>query len=479
MKKNKKVLISILVLVIGIGYFLLLNKCKTNINNIIDDLPYGYKDYYSEEFLNDIEEYKSNENTINLFSIYNISNSLSSKIKDNSCYKTNGLTPSIYIYTYDNSGLFLTKGEGYKDCVIVYIDEQGNPIFDYEAKVKIRGNSTSNLDKKPYTIKFNEKQNLIGAGEAKKWNLLADAYDPTLLRNNLFLTLAEKFELDYTPEHHYVEIYMDEQYVGCYLLTESVEVGKERVDIDLDKEDFFLEFESYRIEDDVYYFNTKHNIRLALKEPEEPTEEQLKYYEDKINELDKILFSGDYEKLKENFDLDSFAKLYLINEFAKTRDFVNSSINFYYKDGKMYAGPVWDFDLSAGNADGFKDTKYWNTLNGEKVSYITNYCRDLNPIFKQLFKYEEFNDLYKSYFDKYSDVLTDIYKEDGFIDSTIGTYESIFNRNYTKLDEGGAGWDISQIQDPLQQIPFKTYEENVDYLKEFLNNRYNWLLANK
>lgn len=300
-----------------------------------------------------------------------------------------------------------------------------------------------------------------------------------MLRNNIFLSLAEKLELDYTPEHHYVEVYIDQQYRGCFLLTESVETGKNRVNIDVDKEDFFLEFESYRIEDGVYYFTTNHDIRFALKEPEEPTEDQLKFYEDTINELDTVLFSGNYEELKQHFDVDSFAKLYLVNEFAKTKDFVNSSINFYYKDGKMYAGPVWDFDLSSGNADGYKDTKYWNDLNGEMVSYLTNYCREFNPIFNQLLKYKEFNDLYKTYFDKYSDELINIFKDDGFIDSTINTYGPIFNRNYTKLDEGGAGWVVSNLQDLLQNIPFETYQENVDYLKDFLKNRYNWLKENQ
>lgn len=480
MKKYRKyIVIACIVVLIGFVYSFLLNRYKNNVNAVINDVVSGHTDYYNDEFIKEIEDYQSNGSSINLFYVYQKSKFLNSALNSGTCYKTNNITPSIYIYTYDNSGLFLEKQTGYVDCQIVYIDKDCNPIFDYESKIKVRGNSTSVLDKKPYTIKFSEKRDLIDAGEAKKWNLLADAYDPTLMRNNTFLSLAEKLELDYTPEHEYVEIYVDQQYLGCYLLTETVETGKNRVNIDIEDKDFFIEFESYRVEEDVFYFTSKHGIRFALKEPEEPTDEQLKYYQNTIDELDKVLFGNNYEELCKYFDVDSFAKLYLINEFAKTRDFVNSSVNFYYKDGKMYAGPVWDFDLSAGNSDAFKGSKYWDYLDGEEVSYLSYYCRKLNPIFKQLFTFKEFNELYLSYFDKYKEDLNSIYKEGGLIDSTIEIYGSIFKRNYSKLEDGGAGWDVSLLQDTLQTIPFKTYEENVDYLKEFLSNRYNWLINNQ
>lgn len=286
-------------------------------------------------------------------------------------------------------------------------------------------------------------------------------------------------ELEYTPKHHYIEVYIDSVCMGCYLLTKSIEVDEERVNINFKKGDFFIELESWREEDDVYYFTPREDIRLALKEPEEPTDEQLKYYEDALVELMDALFSNNYEELCKYFDVDSFVKYYLLNEFAKTVDFPESSVNFYYKDGKLYAGPVWDFDLSSGNAGTGANKKYWDTYNGDCVFYTNYYCRDLNPIFKQLFKYKEVNERYNDYFNKYKEELKNVYERDGLLDSTINTYQNIFDRNYDSKDKGGAWWQISTVQGDLQFQPFDTYQENVDYLKDFLKNRYEWLENNK
>lgn len=480
MKKKKSILIILIVIIVGIlSYSYLLSKFKREINNIVDNLPSEYRDYYNESIVNDIDEFNENKNSNNIIFVYKKYKNIKTNINNESFYKTNGITPSIYIYTQNNDGRSLTKEMGYEECEIVYINENGNGIVDYESKVKVRGNSTAGLDKRPYTIKFSSKQNLIDAGKAKKWNLLAEAYDPTLLRNNTFLTLAEVMELKYTPKHHYVELYMDSSYMGCYLLTESVEVDEERVDLDLDNNDFFLEFEDWRVEKGVYYFEPGKGIRLALKEPEEPSDNQLKYYEDTINQLVKVLYGNDYEELCKYYDVDSFVRFYLLNEFAKTADFPESSVNFYYKDGKLYAGPVWDFDLSSGNAGIGANAKYWDTYNGEKLSYINHYCRELNPIFKQLFEYDEIKKMYNIYFDKYKDDLKNVFESGGFIDKTIDSYGSIFNRNFASREEGGAWWKITRLYDTVQYPPFSTYQENVDYLKNFLKNRYEWLENNK
>lgn len=189
MKKKKSILI--ILIVVGILFYsILLTKFKKELNNIVDNLPIEYRDYYTESIINDIDEFNNNKESNNIVFVYKKYKSIKNCIDNETFYKSNGITPSIYIYTKENIGLSLTKEYGYKDCVIVYINENGNSNIDYESKVKIRGNSTSLLDKRPYTIKFNSKQNLIDAGKAKKWNLLADAFDPTLLRNNTFLSLA-------------------------------------------------------------------------------------------------------------------------------------------------------------------------------------------------------------------------------------------------------------------------------------------------
>lgn len=474
--KKKKYILLLIAPVVVIALLLFKTKLKKDINNLIENLPYQYEDICTEEFLSKLNNYQDN----NIIELLNTKKDLYKSFNDGSYYKSSPTHSTFYIYSYDNKGLFLTKDDGYIDCYTVFIEKEGKQIItDLESKIKIRGNSTADLDKKPYNIKFNEKQDLLGFGPAKKWNLLADCLDPTLLRNNTFLNLANTIGLEYTSRCDYVDVYIDRCYLGTYLLTEAVEVGSSRVDLDLDSEDFFVEFELVRVEDGVFYFELGDGIRFALKEPEEPTEEQLDKYQQKLDEFHDVLFSGDWGKVQELIDVDSFSKLYLVNEYAKTIDFGNSSVNFYYKDGKYYAGPVWDFDLSSGNRDPYPYSPYWNTVNGELINYQQYWCREQNPIFKQLFTYKEFNELYKKILRTFDKDLSSIYEKNGYIDSVIDVNIDLFNKNYTTLDKDGAGWVVSNNYGPLEYPPFDTYEENVEYFRDFLKNRHDWLTKSK
>lgn len=473
MKKKLSVLlivISAIILVIAFDF-----KNRHDISNIVQGLDYGYKDFCSEEFLSVIDS-----KVYTVFGSYSKKKKLLTMIEDNSCYKHNGITPSIYVYTPDSDGIFLEKTKGYINSEVVYIDPDGNQIVDYEAKIKVRGNSTAIAPKKPYNIKFSEKQDLMGFGSAKKWNLLADCFDPTLIRNKMFLDLALELGLDNTSNAQYAELYVDGIYRGCYLLTEAVEVGKNRVDINVENGDFLVEYESDREEEDVTYMLSKHGIRLAMSDPEDLDEKQYKKIAKIIDEFDRCLFSNDYKQVESIIDVDSFVKVYLVNEFAKTADFGTSSVYFYYKDGKMYAGPVWDFDLSSGNFDGEEEPQkgYWTDLKGENVSYKDFFCREYNVVYNKLLSYPEVEAKYKKLFEEKYDLLKNIYEKDGYIDQTLKTYGWLFDNNYLNADKGGAGWKVGTKYINIEITPLETYDKNLDYLLTWLENRLNWLKEN-
>ncbi len=259
--------------------------------------------------------------------------------------------PKLYITTDNGSGLSLQKEDGYTDAHIKVTDN-GESVADESVVVKVRGNSTAMARKKSFTFKFSKKRDLLGMGKGKKWALLANPFDPTLLRNYVMFDFADELGLEYTSRQKIVELWLDGSFRGCYTLMEPVQDGKDRVDIDVEgNKDFLLEYERLRTDEGTSYITSKGGLRFGVSAPDEPDDEQLEYITNTVNRLTDVMASGDREAIENAIDVPSFAKFYVLNEFAKTNDFNFSSVFFYYKDGKLYAGPPWDYDLSMGNVN--------------------------------------------------------------------------------------------------------------------------------
>ena len=143
------------------------------------------------------------------------------------------IVPRIVVTTENGNGTVLQKADGYQKATISITDTDGSVLSD-SCSFKVRGNTTAMtfVDKKAYTFKFEKKKDVLGMGKAKKWALLANAFDPTMLRNYMGFELARHLELPYTSEHRLVEVFVDGSYRGCYELAEPIQEGKERVNID-------------------------------------------------------------------------------------------------------------------------------------------------------------------------------------------------------------------------------------------------------
>ena len=374
-----------------------------------------------------------------------------------------GEVPRIYLTTKNGNGLSLVKKDGYTEAQVQIIDTDGS-ILELPCTVKVRGNTTSVAPKKAYTFKLEKKQDLFGMGAAKKWALLANCFDPTMLRNSLALDLGKELGLSYTSEHRVTEVWMDGKYLGCYDLTEPVEVKPSRVELETDGEqDFMLEYESKRVEADALYLLVG-DWRFRIDEPETPSDAQTAHMRSVISNAQAALKSGDFNRVEACMDVDSFAKLYLVNEYFKTVDFGFSSVYFYCKDGMLYAGPVWDFDLSAGNVN---------------PGYNANYKRGSQPtglnaadkhFYAYLFKYDTFRErLSDIYFEHYS-YMEQISAPGGQIDSLAAQYDSVFQRNYAE-----GGWQITKTYNELMRKPESTYQKNLDFLRNYLAARNTWL----
>lgn len=239
-------------------------------------------------------------------------------------------------------------------CLFELTDSTHMVYRDEKAKIKLRGNSTAECPKRPFTLKLSQNQFLCGMLEAKKWVLLANYFDSTMLRNALAFRMSEQANLEWTPHSRFVELFYNGIYQGIYQLCEKVEVGAHRVDIAQDG--WLIEIDT-RVTDKDSYFRTVHmenpyRIEYPDKNLSEQRIEQLHaFFQHAEDALFGEHFTDSIEGWRKYLDENSWIDWFLINEMAKNNDAVFYSSCYMHSapDGRIVMGPVWDFDLGYGN----------------------------------------------------------------------------------------------------------------------------------
>lgn len=314
--------------------------------------------------------------------------------------------PSIYLTSDDPA-----YGRDYIEAIkgneatakMQMIAADGSSIYQGAlTEIKARGNSTFKYyDKKAYQIKLAEKTDLLGTGEnVKTWVLLANYADATGMHDKFFKDLATQMEMDYTAQTGWVNLYYDGEYRGLYELSEKNSVGGTSVDItDLEEayealnpsygEDMntatgtnaygqTIQFTTglkdpaditggYLIElnhdywDEASGFATKQGVAFNVKSPEWASEAAIRYISEYYQGFEDAVYAvdadGNYTGYNEAtgkyyydyVDQESLVKLVLLQQLALNPDGFISSVYFYKDvDGKMYAGPIWDQDMTLG-----------------------------------------------------------------------------------------------------------------------------------
>ncbi len=371
----------------------------------------------------------------------------------------------------------------YIGCTLNLVDKSGKfaELTDDAGVIKIRGNSTSNGEKKPYNIKFSSSQNPLGLGNGKKFCLLANLFDKSLMRNKLSYDFTSEIGgCDYTPRSEYIDVYLNNRFLGNYLMTQDIGDGKDKVDIDVRKNEFLLEYEPYEGYSNPMNVRTPiYGLILGFNEPENPTNAQLSWINDFLVKAEEALGSRDISKIKRYFDLDSFVDFYITSELFKNIDVATSSTRFYIKGGKLYAGPIWDLDLSAGNVSEEYDYKTYNEYWNKNTTFDSTegfFCRKL--WYYELFQCDEFEELFeKRYAELQKQIInltTDNELGKNRIDRLIEKYGKSFRANYSR-----AGWRISRVYGSFEtRYPEKTFEGNIESLRSWLIKRNEWILAN-
>lgn len=222
-----------------------------------------------------------------------------------------------------------------------------------ELTVRGRGNSTFHAPKYGIKLEFSKKTSLLGMPKDKDWALRSNYGDKTLLRDFMMNRLANRLGVSYVPRMRYVELYLNREYKGLYLLTETVKSSKNRVPLSKSDSSFLFEKEDSKKIDDPY-FETRDGNLIHIQEPKQLSEKSLQMAKDHLDDFEVYLHRQNFwgvDSLSNWLDIRDFLEYYWVQEFAKNEDgkFTRSVFFYWEKGGTIHFGPLWDFDLGFGN----------------------------------------------------------------------------------------------------------------------------------
>ena len=468
-------------------------------------IPYGTSVEYENNSLVEIGEKEATAN------IYDSEHNLLESKKATIHVIENTGFPNIRI---DTNGVEIVDKENYvtmtlstDNCEAKYV------VTNLAGGIRFRGNGTLTYDKKAYRIKFSNKNNMLGLNneaKAKSWVLLADYADQSMMRNATALYMGDSllnYSNNYASDYKHVNVYLNGEYNGVYLLAEQQQANKNRVDINEAEADYtgtdigyLLELDNYASQED-YYFSIGNNwgdtvsgVNLPRKDYtiktdcyDDAQKEYAKKYLgnvykafiqavngqglkvlDENHDLVDSPYDNQFDTLNSMIDLESVFKMYVLHELIKTVDVGFSSFYMFVdfsatsKYPRLTFGAPWDFDWSSGNVN---ESPY-TTSQGEYNS--TNFGH-LNPWFFLLSKTDFFKTMIKKYYK--------VFIDSGILTGAINqaNYEAVafaneFAHNYEKWQTLGT---IIYKYTPDSVKSYKVHKDAVDALVNWLNKRKN------
>ena len=260
----------------------------------------------------------------------------------------------------------------------------------------VRGSSTAAYVKKPYKLKFLDKPpkdtTVFGMPRGKSWTLLANFKDQSNVRDKVGLDLGRRMgHIAWTPDSRYVELFVNDQYRGAYLMTESVKIDGDRVNVD-ETNGMIMETDGSGVEDPLLGFKSTNGIVFAFKDPDERktltggavdpkgvTTAKLDAIRDRINAFEAKLYNAATRTQYPDFiDVNSAIDFHLVQEFVKSGDGAFYRSHYFswdpsdpsgtsgnpLRDGRFHFGPAWDFDGSAGNPCCDSTSSYFASTEG-------------------------------------------------------------------------------------------------------------------
>jgi len=364
----------------------------------------------------------------------------------------------------------------------------GTDEFDFEnidVRIRGRGNSTwvRGTEKRPLRLRFPEARTMFGSEYAhREWILLANLFDPGILRNHSALYLASMLDnLDFTPSSQFVHLYVNGEYMGLYQLTDerNPEPGRAPLIFDPDPalSEYMFELDGHLVgwradefEMDVDFFiagigdeERAYDIRFPNQSD---WDGHLEYLRDHVQYVDRVIRSRDLETISRVIDIPSFVDFYLVQEFMKNIDVASFSVFMTLRgqgdERRIHFGPVWDFDRSAGN------TLYW-------TPYTHIFAGWRNNWFRHLMSTPGMFEIVAARWDEIKDVQ--VRQMIDHITFITENYDQSFERNFERHNHilgGNPPWFVMLPQETRE---IDTFEGQVEYLLEWYEGRHFWLTA--
>jgi len=341
--------------------------------------------------------------------------------------------------------------------------------------IRGRGNSTWGMAKKPYRIKLDKKTNILNLpAKAKSWVLLANYADKTLIRNAVASKISSILGFEFTPSARFVDLVLNGTYLGNYLLTDQMEAGPRRVNVDiLDSTvvtepnitgGYFLELDGFAGYPDTWFTSGK-GLKITVHSPDVVNQTQLTYIQTYINSFENTLFSADFADPIKGYraivDTTSLINWYLGCELTGNSDSFWST--YIYKkrlDDKLYFGPMWDYDIAFNNDNRLGDATL--KLMRQNAFYPRTWIEQmwLDPWFQKavLRRWQQLTS---------NNLLGTL---NTYIDETASLINVSEQLNFRK-------WNVLSSRVYLEPYLFSTYGEGVDFLKTYLSKRVSFLTS--
>ena len=266
-------------------------------------------------------------------------------------------TARISINVDGNMAVTSKEKADYRGCTIKI--ESDTAVWNYEGRGRIRGRGNSTWEwypKKPYRLKLDEKAEILGLAADKDWVLLANYRDPTHLMNTFVFEMGERLGIPFPNHTRYVELTINGDYKGLYQLTEQVEQGKSRVNIDKE-EGMLLALDvddgpenAPGAEDN--FWSEVYRLPVCVKFPSSDEESQgdeaKRLAREAFAALENAILTHDYDALAKVMDIPVMIDYLLIQEFIYNVEVAAPRSIFLHRDkgGKWTYGPLWDFDAA-------------------------------------------------------------------------------------------------------------------------------------
>lgn len=258
--------------------------------------------------------------------------------------------PVIRLTTASGSMEYILAGkENYESGFMEVADEKGRVQTIAEVKsLSGRGNTAwdASTSKKSFTLKLDDAQDIMGMGAEKTWVLNANYYDGAYIRNQIGLEMANEGGILFSPEERFVDLYINDEYMGLYQIMEKLKTGANRVDIG---NRYFLEIDYIEraiAEEDYIQLPNEQPVVIHAPEKNRNADGVQKFFD----EFTTAVESGNMTEAMKKIDMESFAKMFVMEEILQDMDFGYTSHYMYLDLDKaiLYDGPVWDLDNTMG-----------------------------------------------------------------------------------------------------------------------------------